>query len=328
MATKEFPDDLDEIGVALADGNYLLVDKKKSLLSRFWTYIQSKLAAGAVTVGSLVTSGTVDGRDVSTDGSTLDAHVASTSNPHAVTAAQAGAVAVASHAALSVIGRSANSTGDAADIAAANDGEVLRRSGTSIGFGTIVTAGIGDGQVTGPKIVQSGTIDIGAASITTTGNLTSALLKSGAGSPEGVTTAGVGALYRDTTNGWLWQKESGTGNTGWRIIGASGTYTPTATIVSNLDSVTPGVMHYIRVGSRVFVWGDITYDPTAASAVSYRLTLPIASNLASATDLSGNGGSWATRTVGDPTNDAALVTSNNSSTSAISNALLFGYEVK
>ena len=147
MATKEFPDDLDEIGVALADGNYLLVDKKKSLLSRFWTYIQSKLSAGAVTVGSLVTSGTVDGRDVSTDGSTLDAHVASTSNPHAVTAAQAGAVAIASHAALSVIGRSANSTGDAADIAAANDGEVLRRSGSSIGFGTIATAGIADGAV-------------------------------------------------------------------------------------------------------------------------------------------------------------------------------------
>jgi len=42
--------------------------------------------------GNVVTSGTVDGRDVSTDGSTLDAHVGSTSNPHSVTAAQAGAV--------------------------------------------------------------------------------------------------------------------------------------------------------------------------------------------------------------------------------------------
>lgn len=40
-------------------------------------------------------------------------------------------------AALSVVGRSANSTGDVADIAAANDKEVLRRSGTAIGFGAI-----------------------------------------------------------------------------------------------------------------------------------------------------------------------------------------------
>lgn len=40
-------------------------------------------------------------------------------------------------AALSVVGRSANTTGDVADIAAANDNEVLRRSGTAIGFGAI-----------------------------------------------------------------------------------------------------------------------------------------------------------------------------------------------
>lgn len=51
-------------------------------------------------------------------------------------------------AALSVIGRSANSTGDPADIAAANDGEVLRRSGTTVGFGTVATAGIADAAVT------------------------------------------------------------------------------------------------------------------------------------------------------------------------------------
>lgn len=55
-------------------------------------------------------------------------------------------------AALSVIGRSANSTGDPADIAAANDAEVLRRSGTTIGFGTIATAGITDAAVTYAKI--------------------------------------------------------------------------------------------------------------------------------------------------------------------------------
>lgn len=40
-------------------------------------------------------------------------------------------------AALSVVGRSANSTGNVADISAAADFNILRRSGTSIGFGAI-----------------------------------------------------------------------------------------------------------------------------------------------------------------------------------------------
>jgi hypothetical protein len=40
-------------------------------------------------------------------------------------------------AALSVIGRSANSSGDPADIAAGTDGHVLRRAGTVLGFGLL-----------------------------------------------------------------------------------------------------------------------------------------------------------------------------------------------
>lgn len=52
---------------------------------------------------------------------------------------------------LSVVGRSANTTGDVADITAANDGEVLRRSGTAIGFGTVATAGIADDAITFAK---------------------------------------------------------------------------------------------------------------------------------------------------------------------------------
>ena len=55
-------------------------------------------------------------------------------------------------AALSVIGRSANSIGDPADIAATVDGHVLRRSAGTLGFGTIATAGIADNAVTSAKI--------------------------------------------------------------------------------------------------------------------------------------------------------------------------------
>lgn len=58
--------------------------------------------------------------------------------------------------ALSVIGRAANSSGDPADISAsAASGAVLRESGSTIGFGTIATAGIADGAVTLPKIVDA-----------------------------------------------------------------------------------------------------------------------------------------------------------------------------
>ena len=57
--------------------------------------------------------------------------------------------------ALSVVGRSANSTGNLADIAAtAASGAVLRESGSTIGFGTIATAGIADGAVTLAKLAN------------------------------------------------------------------------------------------------------------------------------------------------------------------------------
>lgn len=72
--------------------------------------------------------------------------------------------------ALSVIGRSANSTGNVADIAAANDGEVLRRSGTSIGFGQVATAGLTDNAVTDAKFRQSAGLSVVGRSANSTGN--------------------------------------------------------------------------------------------------------------------------------------------------------------
>ena len=55
-------------------------------------------------------------------------------------------------AGLSVVGRSANTTGNVADITAGTDGHVLRRSGTTVGFGQVATAGITDAAVTYAKI--------------------------------------------------------------------------------------------------------------------------------------------------------------------------------
>jgi len=54
------------------------------------------------------------------------------------------AVQTGGAAALSVLGRAANSVGALAAIVAGTDGHVLRRSGTTIGFGTILSAAISD----------------------------------------------------------------------------------------------------------------------------------------------------------------------------------------
>jgi hypothetical protein len=56
---------------------------------------------------------------------------------------------------LSVIGRSANTTGNVADITSATDGHVLRQSGTSIGFGTVAADGIASNAVTTVKILDA-----------------------------------------------------------------------------------------------------------------------------------------------------------------------------
>lgn len=58
-------------------------------------------------------------------------------------------------AGLSVIGRSANSTGNVADITAGTDGHILRRSGTAIGFGTITADALASGSVATAKIADN-----------------------------------------------------------------------------------------------------------------------------------------------------------------------------
>lgn len=86
------------------------------------------------------------------DGDKGDIVVSGTGSVWTIDANAVGDTKLRDSAALSVIGRSANSTGDPADIAAANEGEVLRRSGTALGFGTVATAGIADDAVTYAKM--------------------------------------------------------------------------------------------------------------------------------------------------------------------------------
>lgn len=91
---------------------------------------------GIVTVvsGSLGTPAALSG-DVTTSGGGLVTTIAN----DAVTNAK-----LRNSAALSLIGRAANTGGDPADIAAANDGEILYRSGTSLVFGNPPISSITD----------------------------------------------------------------------------------------------------------------------------------------------------------------------------------------
>lgn len=59
--------------------------------------------------------------------------------------------------ALSVVGRSANSTGDVADIIATASGQFLRRSGTTLDFGAIIADDLPTGTVLNAKFYDSST---------------------------------------------------------------------------------------------------------------------------------------------------------------------------
>lgn len=76
---------------------------------------------------------------------------------------------------------------------------------------------------------------------------------------------------------------------------ASGTYTPTLTNVTNITASTAAVCQYMRVLTAVTVSGSVSITATAAGNAVLRMSLPIASNFASATQA---GGTFATTTAG------------------------------
>lgn len=89
---------------------------------------------------------------------------------------------------------------------------------------------------------------------------------------------------------------------GGGVIG--GTYTPTAAIVTNLDSVTAFDATYIRVGSAAVVSGRIDANVTAAGLAELSLTLPVASNFSTINQASG------TATIAAVTGETAAIRSN------------------
>jgi hypothetical protein len=111
---------------------------------------------------------------------------------------------------------------------------------------------------------------------------------------------------------------------------AHGTYTPTITNTTNIDSSTPRVFQYLRVGNTVTVSGAVEIDATATAATVAGISIPIASNFNDVTQLSGSGVSSAAtgqygRTNADITNDRAELSYTATSTGAVTMYIHFTY---
>ncbi len=155
---------------------------------------------------------------------------------------QIGDTKLRDSAALSVIGRSANSTGDPADIAAANDGEVLRRSGTTLGFGQVGTTGLADGAVTLAKHANMATARL-------LGRTTA-----GSGVPEELTAASARALLAVITPAFCaaYGPSSGTGLTisTWTALGLATVQANRGGFTVNSDEIVVPVAGTYRITAR------------------------------------------------------------------------------
>jgi hypothetical protein len=65
----------------------------------------------------------------------------------------------------------------------------------------------------------------------------------------------------------------------------SGTYTPLATPVTNIDVLTPNECYWMRVGNVVHVAGSIYVDPNSGGSFDFEITLPVVTDFITPNDL-------------------------------------------
>jgi hypothetical protein len=149
---------------------------------------------------------------------------------------------------------------------AGTSGQPLLSGGGGSTAQTYGTLGVGAGGLGITSTPSNGQIPIGNGTNYTAANITS--------SNSSISI----------TNG------SGTINIQTAVVTASGTYTPTATAVTNVAAITVnGTFQYMRVGDVVTVSGSLDIDPTAVGTTTLRFTLPVASGFATAYQLGGTG---------------------------------------
>ena len=155
---------------------------------------------------------------------------------------------------------------------------------------------------------------------------------------SGTWSGGVGSsihLMYDNVS-LLWRELARTTVSASGIV-TNGRYTPTMTLGANVSSASALSAIYSRMGNIVTVSGQTAVVATAAgnTASVIGVSLPIASNLATAADLSGAGSRLAATTVatssvtisGDFTNDRAQLDFNSTQTTSSLLSFTFQYEV-
>lgn len=168
-------------------------------------------------------------------------------------------------AAFSVIGRASNTTGDVGDITAASDGQVLRRSGSVLGFGAVDLSSAGG--VAGILPASKG--GTGVTANTGTGNN---VLSS---QPVFGTTLGVGGVAASATGAGVSFPATQSPSTDANTLDdyEEGTWTPTVTAGAGAITAYTASGYYTKIGRSVECTAtiDITTNGTGADNIVYTL---------------------------------------------------------
>lgn len=167
----------------------------------------------------------------------------------------------------------------------------------------------GNGTSVGLNVGSGNTLTVGGT-LTATGTVT---LPAGAtaGGAVIVSLSGTQTLTNKTLTSPTIATPTFSGNPAGTI--ASGSWSPDFTNVVNVDSFTERGAFYLRIGAYVFANVRVTIDPTSSQNTQFRVSLPVASNLASEHSLIGicaleefSNSHSPGRVEGDATNDEAL----------------------
>lgn len=194
--------------------------------------------------GSNSFTGTSSGVNTGDQTITLTGDVTGSGTGSFATTIANGAVSLAKMAnlaGLSVIGRSTNSSGVTAAITG-TDGQVLRVSGTALGFGTIVAAGIASDAVTTAKILDANVTLAKMANLTQDN-----IIGRDAGAGTGVPTAiamgtNILAFLKSPTSSNFAAAVTGETGTGNVVFSASPTFTGTAVFANATFTGTTSVV--------------------------------------------------------------------------------------
>ena len=304
-------------------------------------------AGGASTqVGSVNNTGGTGGGLVATSGAGGNASGGTTTN----TAGRGGDVSFTGGAAGTATGTGA--TGNAGGTVSLTGGAA---SGNSNGGSISLIGGAKAGSGTDGNVlinVTTGGTQKGKTGINTASNINAQLTVESAtqqcqlrystgnecnitvGATGGVTFdavgSGAGFTFSDSVNiTSSLQCDSIVNDTGL----AHGTYTPTLTNTTNVDSSTARLATYLRVGNSVTVSGQLDIDPTiTATATLLGISLPIASNFSTAFQAGGT--AFATGVAGmgggieaDATNDRVSLKFISSDITNQTMAYTFSYQI-